>query len=54
VAEIQRLDWKDIRLDRRFIEVSAANAKTSSRRLVRIEDNLAAWLAPFALQSGHG
>lgn len=52
VAEIQRLDWKDIRLDRRFIEVSAANAKTSSRRLVRIEDNLAAWLAPFARQSG--
>lgn len=52
VAEIERLNWQDIRLDRRFIEVSAANAKTSSRRLVRIEDNLAAWLAPFARKSG--
>lgn len=43
--EILRLEWSDI--DRRpgFVEVAAAKAKTATRRLVPISDNLAAWLA---------
>ncbi len=43
--EILRLDWSDV--DRRagFVEVAAAKAKTATRRLVPISDNLAAWLA---------
>jgi integrase len=43
--EILRLEWSD--LDRRpgFVEVAADKAKTATRRLVPISDNLAAWLA---------
>ena len=43
--EILRLEWSDI--DRRsgFVEIAAAKAKTATRRLVPITDNLAAWLA---------
>jgi integrase len=51
-AEIQRLDWKNIHLDRGFIEVRADICKTRSRRLVPISDNLRAWLQPFAMPSG--
>ena len=42
--EILRLDWQDI--DRRpgFIEVAADKAKTATRRLVPVADNLARWL----------
>src|SRR5438309_2578708 len=45
-AEIARLDWSAVRLDHGFIEVKASNAKTASRRLVPILDNLKLWLAP--------
>jgi len=51
-AEIQRLDWKNVNFERRFIEVRAETCKTRARRLVPITDNLAAWLRPFALSSG--
>ena len=51
-AEISRLDWKEVRLGRGFIEVTARNAKTASRRLVTIQPNLAEWLKPHAKQSG--
>jgi len=33
-------EWKEVRLDRSFIEVTAKNAKTASRRLVTIQPNL--------------
>jgi integrase len=46
-AEIQRLDWGDIKLDRGFIEVGADKAKTATRRLVPVLPALAAWLAPI-------
>jgi integrase len=52
-AEIERLDWREIRLDRNFIEVSAAKSKTASRRLVTIQPNLKAWLEPLARKAGH-
>ena len=46
-AEIGRLNWSNIKIERGFIEVSAANSKTAQRRLVAISDNLKAWLAPL-------
>jgi integrase len=49
-AELARLDWNAVDLDRRFIEIRAGQAKTASRRLVPITDNLAAWLEPLPRQ----
>ncbi len=43
-AELQRLDWSEVRLNDGFIEVKASKAKTASRRLVPIQDNLKQWL----------
>jgi integrase len=51
-AELGRLDWSEIHLDRNFIEVSAAKSKTASRRLVTILPNLKAWLARLARKQG--
>jgi integrase len=53
-AELQRLDWSEVRLKDKdaFIEVKAAKAKTASRRLVPISDNLRQWLTPHARKSG--
>ena len=44
VAEICRLDWSAVDLERRIITLRADQAKTASRRIVPISDNLAAWL----------
>ena len=46
-AEVSRLDWREVRLSRGFIEVTAAKSKTRTRRLVDIMPNLAEWLAPL-------
>jgi integrase len=51
-AEICRLSWEDIRLPQGHIVISAAKAKTASRRLVPICPSLAAWLAPLARKEG--
>lgn len=45
--ELHRLEWRDVRLAERVIIVGADKAKTASRRVVPISDNLAAWLAPL-------
>jgi integrase len=50
--EIARLDWAEVNLGRGFIEVKADKAKTASRRLVKIEPNLANLLAPLAKDAG--
>jgi integrase len=47
-AEIERLEWSDIDLPGRHVVVGASRAKTASRRVVPIHDNLAAWLVPYS------
>jgi integrase len=51
-AEIMRLSWNDIHLDRGYIEVPAHKAKSAQRRFVSIEGNLIEWLTPFAGMTG--
>ena len=43
-AEIARLDWSAIDLTRKIIPLRADQAKTASRRIVPVSDNLRAWL----------
>jgi len=52
VAEISRLDWRDVKLTERVIVVGDRIAKTASRRVVPICDALASWLAPSAREFG--
>lgn len=51
-SEIQRLEWRDIDLQGRMITVAASKAKTASRRIVPIHDNLAEWLRPYVGREG--
>jgi len=51
-AELMRLDWKEIKLGQKHIEVTAGKAKTAQRRIVPIQPNLRAWIMPHAQTSG--
>ena len=51
-AEITRLDWAQVNLERRFVEVKAQNAKTASRRLVPLCEAAVAWLTPGRVSEG--
>jgi integrase len=51
--EICRLEWSDVKLSERVIVVGAEKAKTRSRRVVPMTENLAAWIAPLVKASGH-
>jgi integrase len=51
-AEIERLDWKEINLQSRLIEVTASKAKSARRRFIKIKPNLFLWLKPYAKASG--
>jgi integrase len=51
-AEIARLEWQEVNLKERNIEIKASKAKTRTRRNVPITDNLAQWLAPHVKLSG--
>jgi integrase len=44
-AEFLRLHWTDLERRPGYIEISAGKAKTASRRLIPIAENLAGWLA---------
>jgi integrase len=44
-AELLRLDWDEIDLERGYVEVTAQKAKTAKRRLVEISANLRQWLS---------
>jgi integrase len=52
VAEVARLEWKDIDLDGGYITVRAVHAKSAQRRIVKIQPCLDAWLRPFVKSSG--
>jgi integrase len=52
LAEVSRLDWRDVRLSEKLIVVGAENAKTAAHRLVPISDNLVPWLTPHAKRFG--
>lgn len=51
-AELERLDWKEIDLPSRLIEVTAKKAKSARRRFVKIKPNLFQWLKPFGQSHG--
>jgi integrase len=51
-AELLRLEWSEINLEKGHIEVKARKAKTATRRLVPIQPNLAKWLAPYSAKKG--
>jgi integrase len=51
-AEIERLDWSEVHLADKFIEIKADKAKTASRRIVPITGNLAKWLKDHAKDEG--
>lgn len=51
-AEILRLDWAQVNLGRRFVEIKAINAKTARRRLVPLCDSAVAWLTTHAQPEG--
>lgn len=50
--ELLRLEWAHVRHDEGLIEIKGEHAKTSERRLVKIEPALAAFLAPYAGRKG--
>jgi integrase len=47
-TELARVTWERIDLEERTITLGADMAKMRSKRLVEMNDNLVAWLAPFA------
>lgn len=51
-AEVGRMTWDRIDLVGGHIKIDAAIAKTASRRLIPITDNLREWLVPRAKSSG--
>lgn len=51
-AEIHRLDWSEVNFARGYIEVKASKAKSARRRIVPMQPNLAAWLAPYGGMKG--
>ena len=51
-AELERLEWQDLDFESGIITVAASKAKTASRRIIEMAENLRAWLAPYAGNSG--
>ena len=51
-SEFFSLDWSEVDLENRTIEVKGIKAKTRQRRLVHIADNLVTWLAPHQKSTG--
>jgi integrase len=52
-SEFFALDWSEIDLEQRTIEVKGFKAKTRQRRVVHIADNLHEWLVPHPGKNGH-
>lgn len=52
LAEVARLDWREVKLGERILVVEAQNSKTAARRIVPLHKNLVTWLAPHAKPFG--
>ena len=52
MAEVCRLDWAEVSLEKGLIEIKKGKAKTRSRRLVPITENLALFLKDVAHRNG--
>ena len=50
-AELERLEWRDIRWAGGLVEVGAHKAKSASKRLVKILQMLDSWLKPYSRRS---
>ena len=51
-SELFALDWSEVDLENRSIEIKGIKAKTRQRRLVPIVDNLLEWLRPHRKRNG--
>ena len=51
-AELQRLDWANVKRKAKIIEIKAGTAKTASRRVIPIVPNLEQWLKDDWKESG--
>jgi integrase len=51
-SEIERIDWTQVDFESGLIEVKARHSKTAKRRLVTMQPNLRAWLAPYRSRNG--
>ena len=51
-SELRALDWSEVDLEERIIEVKGKKAKTRQRKHGKISDNLLAWLKPHSKTSG--
>lgn len=51
-SELAALDWSEVSIAERTIEVCAHKSKTRARRIVTMSENLAEWLAPYARTEG--
>jgi integrase len=51
-AELERLEWRDVRFNQGLVEVPTLKSKTASRRFVTIQPNVAQWLAPYRGRQG--
>lgn len=51
-AELERLTWPKVNLKTGYITIDTTVAKTNSRRIVPIQPNLKAWLAPLVQKQG--
>lgn len=52
MAELMRLEWKEVNFHTGFVEVMGRKAKSRSHRSVEMHPNLLAWLAPYAGRTG--
>jgi len=51
-AELERIDWKHIKLTSNKVTVPASIEKKSRRKVIEIPNNATKWLQPLAIRSG--
>jgi integrase len=48
-AEVERLDWSEVKLDRKLIDLPFAKSKNGKRKLIEIPENLVKILTPYVV-----